>query len=1049
VQKLAELCVRRPVLATMLVAALTVVGACCFFLLGVDRYPRIETPVVSVTTMNPGATPESIETEITDRIEAAVNTVAGIDQLRSTSSEGRSRVTITFDLSKDPDVAAQEVRAKVDPVIRDLPDTAEPPVVQKQDPDSQPIIMFSISAPLPVVELTTYIEQNIQKRLESVNGVGEVLLYGGRRREIQIKVDPDRLGAYGLSTTDVATALRAQNLELPGGQIEEGVRDLSVRTLGRLQRPADFAALIVANRNGYAVRIRDIAEVIDGGESPTSVSVLNGRPAVSVAVRKQSGVNTVALATALKARMADIEQTLPPNFQLRLIRDDSEFIDAALHAIEEHLIIGGFLAALIVLAFLRNFRSTVIAGIAIPTSIVGAFAAMVLLDFTLNQLTMLALTLMVGIVIDDAIVVLENIYRFIEEKGRPPIEAAIEGTREIGPAVMATTLALLAVFLPVSFMGGMVGRFMSSFGLTAAAAIAISLLVSFTLTPMLVARWIKPTHSHSIDDGSKSKRGFYHHTDVAYTRMLEWSMGHRAIIVSACLLVTLSGYPLFMASGVNFVPDEDESRVQVTVRLPVGASLAATQSLLDRLARELRDTLPGVADTLAIAGFGGAAQSNTGRIFVRLAPIGERDLTQQEIAAQARTLAEPYRQQATISIQGSGGGIPGVGGSGGGIDYALVGPDLARLDEYTKKAVEALQHDPVIVDADRNYLDGLPELRLAIDRQRAGDLGIAVETVSQTVNALMAGQDVTTYNAASDQYDVVLMAEDAFRRTPEALAAATVRTSSGALVPLRALVTFEQGESPSSINRLNRQRQITVSANWAPGSSQAEAQAILEATFAGLDMAPGYNLIPSGQSQELERAQFYFGIAFGLSFIFMYMVLAAQFESFIHPITILLTLPVAVPFGLLASLLFGQNLNIYSALGVLLLFGIVKKNAILQVDHTIGLRAKGMPRDEAIIRANRDRLRPILMTTLALVAGMMPLVISSGPGSATNRSIGVLVAGGQTFCLLLTLLAVPVFYSLFDDASQSAGWSRLGAPWMRASRLVRRWRPARFGTHRS
>ncbi len=1032
-QKLAELCVRRPVLATMLVAALTVVGGCCFFLLGVDRYPRIETPVVSVTTMNPGATPESVETEITDRIEAAVNTVAGIDQLRSTSSEGRSRVTITFDLAKDPDVAAQEVRAKVDPVIRDLPDTAEPPVVQKQDPDSQPIIMFSISAPLPVVELTTYIEQNIQKRLESVNGVGEVLLYGGRRREIQIKVDPDRLGAYALSTTDVATALRAQNLELPGGQIEEGVRDLSVRTLGRLQRPADFAALIVANRNGYPVRINDIAQVIDGGESPTSVSVLNGRPAVSVAVRKQSGVNTVALATALKARMADIEQTLPPNFQLRLIRDDSEFIDAALHAIEEHLIIGGFLAALIVLAFLRNFRSTLIAGIAIPTSIVGAFAAMVLLDFTLNQLTMLALTLMVGIVIDDAIVVLENIYRFIEEKGLPPMQAAIEGTREIGPAVMATTLALLAVFLPVSFMGGMVGRFMSSFGLTAAAAIAISLLVSFTLTPMLVARWIKPADSHGSHDHSGSRRGFYFYIDRTYTRMLEWSMAHRAVIVIACVLVTISGYPLFMASGVNFVPDEDESRVQVTVRLPVGASLAATQSLLDRLAREIRETLPGVTDTLAIAGFGGAAQSNTGRIFVRLVPISERALTQQEIAAQARTLVEPYRERAMISIQGSGGGIPGVGGSGGGIDYALVGPDLARLDEYTRKAVEALQKNPVVLDADRNYLDGLPELRLAIDRQRAGDLGIRVETVSQTVNALMAGQDVTTYNAASDQYDVVLMAEDAFRRTPEALAAATVRTSSGTLVPLRTLVTFEEGESPSSINRLNRQRQITVSANWAPGSSQAEAQAALEAVFAGLDMPPGYNLVPSGQSQELERARFYFGIAFALSFIFMYMVLAAQFESFIHPITILLTLPVAVPFGLLASLLFGQNLNIYSALGVLLLFGIVKKNAILQVDHTIGLRARGMPRDEAIIRANRDRLRPILMTTLALVAGMIPLVISSGPGSATNRSIGVLVAGGQTLCLLLTLLAVPVFYSLFDDASQASAVSRRSGLWRRAA----------------
>jgi hypothetical protein len=416
-QKLAEICVRRPVFATMLIAAITVVGAVSVFQLGVDRYPRIEMPVVSVTTSNRGATPENIETEVTDRIEAAVNTVAGIDELRSTSSEGSSRVNITFDLSKNPDVAAQEVRAKVDPVIRNLPDTADPPVVQKQDPDATPIMLFSISSGMPAVELTTYVEQNIQKRIESVNGVGEVILYGARRREIHVKIDPDRLNGYGLTTTDVAAALRAQNLELPGGSLEQGERELSVRTVGRLQRPQDFEDLVVATRGNMPIRISDIGTVEDTGAVPRSVSMLNGKPAVTVAIRKQSGVNTVALADALRARMAEIQATLPPNFEVRLVRDDSEFIRASLHAIQEHLILGGIFAAIIVFVFLRSFRSTIIAGLAIPTSIIGAFGFMALFGFTLNQMTMLALTLMVGIVIDDAIVVLENIYRFVEEKG--------------------------------------------------------------------------------------------------------------------------------------------------------------------------------------------------------------------------------------------------------------------------------------------------------------------------------------------------------------------------------------------------------------------------------------------------------------------------------------------------------------------------------------------------------------------------------------------------------------------------------------------------------
>jgi hydrophobic/amphiphilic exporter-1 (mainly G- bacteria), HAE1 family len=1032
-QKLAEICVHRPVFASMLIAAIVVIGGVTFFQLGVDRYPRIDAPVVTVTTTNRGATPESIEKEITERIEAAVNTVAGIDELRSTSTEGLSRVTITFDLSKNPDVAAQEVRAKVDPVIRNLPDTADPPIVQKQDPDSTPIILFSISAPMPAVELTSYLEQNVQKRLESINGVGEITMFGARRRQLQVKIDPDRLHAYGLSTTDVAAALRAQNLELPGGRLEQGERELSVRTVGRLGRPQDFADVVVATRRNIPIRISDIGTVEDTGQDPTSVSILNGKPAITIGVRKQSGVNTVALADAIKVRMAEIQQTLPPTFEVRLVRDDSEFIRASLHAIQEHLVLGGFFAALIVLVFLRNFRSTIIAGLAIPTSIIGAFGIMAVLGFTLNQMTMLALTLMVGIVIDDAIVVLENIYRFVEEKGMTPMQAAIEGTREIGLAVTATTLSLLAVFIPVGFLGGIIGRFMSSFGLTSAAAIAISLIVSFTLTPMLAARWIKPKHARGEHRASDdSRRGFYRHIDRVYTRMLAFSMAHRWLIVGTSAMVVASVVPLYQMSGINFTPNEDESRYQISVRLPVGSSLAATRSLMDRIAQDVRDNIPGVSDTLAIPGGGGGGfgQTNAGSIFVRLQPIREREIGQQELINRTRQLIQPYRQSATISVQ-SAGGLVAIAGRGAAIQYALVGPDLQKLDQYTEQARDVLSRHPSLVDVDRTYLPGRPELRLNIDRRRAADLGVRVQDVSQTVNALVAGQEVTTFNAAADQYDVVLRAQDSFRRTPDSIAAATVRTGTGELVQIRTLVNLSEGAGPASIDRLNRQRQITVTANPAPGRSQAEGQAALEQAFAGLDMEPGYALVTSGQSRELGRAAYYFGIAFALSFVFMYMVLAAQFESFIHPVTILLTLPIAVPFGLLASLMFGQQLNIYSALGVLLLFGIVKKNAILQIDHTLGLRAKGYGRYDAIMQANRDRLRPILMTTLALIAGMMPLCLGSGPGAETNRSIGILVAGGQAMCLLLTLLAVPVFYSLFDDAAESAVWGRIGERWRR------------------
>src|SRR3954451_21715949 len=498
-QWLAEICVHRPVFATVIVMFLTVVGGFSFFTLGVDRFPKIDLPTISVSTSNPGAAPEEIETEVTDVVEGAVNTVPGIDEMRSNSSKGSSNVTLTFNLDKDPDQAFQEIQQKISTVINRLPETADPPVVRKSDPDSQPVLMYSMSAPRSTIELNEMAQNLIQKRIESADGVGEVVIFGGRPREIKIYIDPNRLRAYSLSVTDVSNAITAQNQELPGGTLVEGATSVGVRTMSKLTEVSQFNDIVIKSTNGFPVKIKDIGRVEDTGSDPSSAASLDGVQSVSIAIRKQSGANTVAVISNVKARMAEIIPNLPPDLKFAVIRDQSEFIENSLHAIEEHLVLGGLFAAVIVFLFLWNFRSTIIAALAIPTSIIAAFALIAAFGYSLNQMTMLALTLMVGIVIDDAIVVLENIYRFVEEKGMNPFQAAIEGTREIGLAVLTTTLSLLAVFIPVGFLTGIVGRFMSSFGLTSAAAIAVSLIVSFTLTPMLTARWIKrPKHETNV-----------------------------------------------------------------------------------------------------------------------------------------------------------------------------------------------------------------------------------------------------------------------------------------------------------------------------------------------------------------------------------------------------------------------------------------------------------------------------------------------------------------------------------------------------------------------
>ncbi|HVF67992.1 MAG TPA: efflux RND transporter permease subunit [Pyrinomonadaceae bacterium] len=1099
-QKLAEICVRRPVFATMLILSLTVVGLFSVTTLGVDLFPKIDLPTITVTVVNPGASPREIETEITDKVESAVNTISGIDELRSTSVEGVSQVFITFLLDKNADVAAQEVRDKVGLIRGDLPETSEDPIIQKLDTDAAPVLRIAVSANRSLRDVTDIADKDIKKRIESLNGVGNVEIVGGATREIHVWVDPDKMRAYNVTVPDVVAAVRSQNMEVPGGRVDEGTRELTVRTMGRITNPADFNNISIGQRGNYAVKISDIGYTADESEEQRTSARLNGSPAVTLVVAKQSGQNTVQVAEAVKERLKELKPSLDKKgIRTQIVGDQSVFIKAAVDAIKTHLVEGGLLAALVVFLFLWNLRSTFIAAIAIPTSIIATFGLMAAMGYTLNQITMLALTLMVGIVIDDAIVVLENIFRFVEEKGYGAFQAAIEGTREIGMAVMATTLSLLAVFLPVGFMGGIVGRFMSSFGFTSSFAIAVSLLVSFTLTPMLAARLIKrhaaaegpgtgsvPSEGDapsaladesSVVAGSASALATSHETatqettdapaseevgrvdghvshevrapktskesrwygpiDRTYTWMLRWAMAHRWVIVVACVLVIFSIVPLFKFVGKNFLPVDDQSQFEVSVRTTEGSTLAATSAVIEKIAADIRK-LPGVTDTLVTIGGGQQQVVNSASIYVKLADIKERDLTQDQLMIRARELiGANYSKDLRTSVQQVA-AISGGGFRNADIMYVVGGPDLQKLTEYSQKLQEKMKTIPDVVDVDSTLIVGKPEVQIHIDRARAADLGVKVGDIAQAINVLVAGQKVSTYNEGTDQYDITVRAVGQARTSPEALENLFVQSSKVGWTNLSSVVKAEQGSGPSAIDRLNRQRQVTLLANVKPGGSQAAVIDQMNVFVKELNIDPSYTTGLAGRSKELGRAGYYFMLAFVLSFVFMYMVLAAQFESFIHPVTILLTLPLAIPFGILALLLTGQSVNIFSGLGLLLLFGVVKKNAILQIDHTNELRSHGMERLEAIIQANRDRLRPILMTTVALVAGMLPLTLSTGPGAGTNRSIGVLVVGGQSLCLLLTLLAVPVFYSFFDDLGRarifSRVWSRVGGTFAWARR---------------
>ncbi len=1025
----AELCVKRPVFAVMLISFLLVLGIFSFRDLGVDLFPKTDAATVTINVELPGATAEEVMTQIILPLEEAVSSVSGLDELTSEADEGIAQITCKFVLERDTESAAQDIREKVAAAVKMLPKNMLPPTIAKEDPDSDPVLSMVIAGRGSLRETTQIADKQIKRALETVNGVGEVALTGGRSRQIRIFADAEKLNAYGITINRLERTIQRENVEIPGGTIRRNDSEVGVRTLGRIEASEQFGNIIVASVNGAPIRVKDVGRVEDSYAEPTTWNLLHGREAVVLDLRRQSGTNTLAVIDAAKVKIEQLKRTLPTGISIEIIRDNSTFINASVASLEEHLLFGSLLASLVVLLFIRNLRSVLIAALAIPTSIIATFTLLRAMNFTLNNMTLLGLTLAVGIVIDDAIVVLENIVRYLEEKDFEPKEAAIEATKEIMLAVMATTLSLVIIFVPIAFTTGYARRYLNEFGWTMAFSVMVSMLVSFTLTPMLCSRLLKKVgHKHagagvtnapSVHEHTSKDSAFFQWIDRTYGQMLEWSLNHRTITVLVALGTFARTFPLNALVGRDFIPADDQNEMTLIFDAPVGTSLDGTAKISTGLAQKI-EHLRGVEFAWASI----VERENHSHIYVRLVDVSKRKFSNLDVADDVRKLVANYKDLRAKVV------MPSVLGSGenfGSIRPMILGPDFFRAAAIGEQAAREVAKVPGLVDVSAEVNLNSPELQVKIDRQRASDLGVRAVDVANAVRLMIAGTDqISTYKEGDEQYDVTMQLLPEQQRDAGVLARLMIPSSRVGQVRLDNIATLERGVGPTRIDRYNRQFQVALTAN---NEASLPFDAAVRAVNDAVKSIPptGYAVKFTGTVKILDETTRSLIIAFLLAAIFMYMVLAAQFESFLHPFTIMLSLPLSIPFALLTLWLTHRTLNLWSALGVFLLLGVVKKNGILQVDYTNRLREQGVPLRDAIVQANHVRLRPILMTTLSIVAGLIPTATGIGAGAAQRSAIAVTIIGGQSLCLLLTLLVTPVAYSLFAELEEKSVWAPVQA----------------------
>ena len=1029
---LSDVSIKRPVFAMVVSMMLIVLGIASLMRLPIREYPAIDPPVVSVTTQYRGASAAVVDTQITELLEAAVAGIEGIKFITSQSRDERSQITIEFRLTRSVDAAANDVRDRVARTLARLPDAADAPVVQKVDGDARPILWVAlVSDTMSGMDLTELARRRFADRLAVVDGVAQVLVLGERRPSMRLWLDRQALAARGLTVQDVEDAIRRENVELPGGRLESSARELTVRTDTRMSRPEQFRQVVISRSSGGQVLLGDVAQVEIAPEDTRGEYRINGKPAVGLGILRQSTANTLSVADGVKAEVERIRGTIPDGVEVVIGYDESLFISQSIYEVEHALMIALILVVVVIFVFLRSWRATIIPAVAIPVSITASFIALAAFGFSINVLTLLGLVLAIGLVVDDAIVVLENVHRRIEE-GEHPLLASLRGSREIAFAVIATTLVLVAVFLPLSFMGGNTGRLFTEFGFALAASVIFSGLIALTLTPMMCSKLLKPHEGETWL--VRWTEPFFVGMNWCLRVTLQRALAAPLITLGAMGLVSALAVALFNVIPKEFAPTEDRGTIIIPTTAPEGASFAYTREQVQHIERILQPYIERgeVASSFAtIGGFQRPPQGNVANMFMRLAPWDQRERKQQAIAAELmpQLLAVPGTRAFALNP-------PSLGQRGfqPPVQFVIGGSDYATLVQWRDRFLERARQNPRLLNMDSNFRETKPEIRVDIDRRKAAELGVSIQSVGRTIETMLGAREVGTYVQGGEEYRILLQAREQDRASPYDLQNIFVRTSAGgalglvagagsqqgALVPLSNVVTLTERARPQSLAREDRVRAITITASLAPGYTLGEALAFMEGVAREV-LPPETRISYRGQSLEFKESSGALYVTFALALLVVFLVLAAQFESFIHPFIILLSTPLALTGGLLALHLTGNTLNIFSQIGMILLIGLMAKNGILVVEFANQLRDRGLSIHDAVLEASVVRLRPILMTSIATVFGAVPLAMATGAGAESREAIGVVIVGGVTLSTFLTLYAVPALYVLLAGFTKPIG----------------------------